>query len=60
MVVAAGVLAGAIAFRRRFGGRTERIDLYYEDGSIVSLPRGSPEGDQLLPLARDVLRVSRS
>jgi len=60
LVVAFGSLAGAIAYRRRFGGRRERLDLYYEDGSIVSLAGGSPEGDELLPLARDVLRAARS
>ena len=56
----AGLVAGAVAYRRRFGGRREGVDLYYEDGSIVSFASGSPEGDELLPLARDVLRAARS
>jgi hypothetical protein len=55
-----GLVAGAVAYRRRFGGRREGADLYYEDGSIVSLSGGSPQGDDLLPLARDVLRAARS
>ena len=53
-------MAGTIAFRRRFSKQRERVDLYYGDGSIVSLAGGSPEGDELLPLARDVLRAARS
>jgi hypothetical protein len=59
-VLAAGSLAGAVAYRRRFGGRRERVDLYYEDGAMVSLEGGSPDGERLLPLARDVLRAARS
>jgi len=55
-----GLVAGAVAYRRRFGGRREGADLYYGDGSIVSIAGGSPEGDELLPLARDVLRAARS
>jgi hypothetical protein len=56
----AGLVAGAVAYRRRFAGRREGVDLYYEDGSIVSLAGGSPGGDELLPLAQDVLRAARS
>jgi hypothetical protein len=53
-------LLGAVAYRRRFGGRKERVDLYYEDGSMVSLADKSPDGEQLLPLAREVLRAARA
>ena len=60
LMLALGSLAGAVLYRRRFGRRRERVDLYYEDGSIVSLAGGSPQGDGLLPLARDVLRAARS
>jgi hypothetical protein len=54
-----GVLAGA-AFIRRQSAQRERADLYYEDGSMLSLTNGSPGAERLLPLARDVLRKSRS
>ena len=54
-VLAVGSLAGAIVYRRRFARRAERVDLYYEDGSMVSLAEGSPDAARLLPLARDVL-----
>jgi hypothetical protein len=60
IVLAAGSLAGAVAYRRRFSGRRERVDLYYEDGAMVSLEGRSPEGERLLPLARDVLRAART
>jgi len=58
VLVAAGSLAGAIAYRRRFSRRRARVDLYYDDGSMVSLAEGSPDGDRLLPLARDILQAA--
>ena len=57
--VAGGMLAGA-AFIRRRTVRRERVDLYYDDGSMISLSRGSPDAERLLPLARDVLGAARS
>jgi hypothetical protein len=56
--VAGGMLAGA-AFIRRRSVRRERVDLYYDDGSMVSLSNGSPDAERLLPLAREILRKSR-
>jgi hypothetical protein len=56
--IAGGMLAGA-AFVRRRSARQERVDLYYEDGSMVSLSNGSPDAERLLPLAREILRRSR-
>ena len=56
--VASGVVIGA-AFVRRRSFRTERVDLYYDDGSMVSLSNGSAEAERLLPLAREILRNSR-
>ena len=56
--VAGGLLAGA-AFIRRRGVRQERVDLYYENGSMVSLTNGSPDGARLLPLAREILQRAR-
>jgi hypothetical protein len=57
--VVGGLLAGA-AFIRRQTAQRERADLYYEDGSMLSLTNGSPGAERLLPLARDVLRKSRT
>jgi hypothetical protein len=52
--------AGIVVYRRHFATRRERIDLYYEDGSLVSLDDGSDGAARLLPLAHDVLRAARS
>jgi hypothetical protein len=57
--LAGGLLAGA-AFIRRQSAQRERADLYYEDGSMLSLTNGSPGAERLLPLAREVLRKSRA
>jgi hypothetical protein len=59
-LVAVGTLVGAIVYRRRFARREERVDVYYEDGSMVSVGEGSAVFDRLLPLARDVLDAARS
>jgi len=60
----AGLLGFALAVasfvRRGAGRRRERVDLYYEDGSMISLPDGSPEFDQLLALGHDALRAARA
>jgi hypothetical protein len=55
-----GSLAGTIFFRRRAARRRERIDVYYEDGSMVSLADGSPEAATVLPLARRILDTTRT
>ena len=52
--------AGIVVYRRRFASRRERVDLYYEDGSLDSYEQGSDGADSLLPLAHDVLRAARS
>jgi hypothetical protein len=57
--VVGGMLAGA-AFIRRQGGRRERADLYFEDGSMLSLSNGSPGAERLIPLARDIIRQVRT
>ena len=56
-------LGGSIvgtAFWRRRAGRCERVDLYFEDGSTISLTDGSPEASTILPLARRILETARS
>lgn len=57
--LASGAFAGVVAYRRSFGRRRDRLDVYFDDGSMVSFAEGSPEADRLLPLARDVLAASR-
>jgi hypothetical protein len=56
---ASGALAGTLAYRYLFGGRGERLDVYFDDGSFVTFAAGGAEGDRLLPLARRVLVAAR-
>jgi hypothetical protein len=56
--VLAGMLLGAAFIRRRTGDR-EHADLYFEDGSMLSLTNGSPGAERLLPLARRMLGATR-
>jgi hypothetical protein len=53
-------LAVASFVRRGAVRRRERVDLYYDDGSMVSLQDGSPESERLLALGRDALRAART
>jgi hypothetical protein len=57
--VLGGLLAGA-AYLRRQTAQRERADLYFEDGSMLSLTNGSPGAERLLPLAREVIRTART
>jgi len=59
LLVALGALLGGIVYRRRFARRHERVDVYYEDGSMISVVEGSAAAERLLPLARDVLDAAR-
>jgi hypothetical protein len=56
LLLAAGSWAGSALYRRRSAVR-RRVDLYYGDGSIVSLPDGSPDAGPLLDLAREILHA---
>lgn len=50
-----GAVAGTAAYRRWFGRGSERLDLYFADGSFVTFGAGSSTAEQLLPLAAQVL-----
>jgi hypothetical protein len=54
-----GLFLGVAFIRRRTAG-AERADLYFEDGSMLSLSNGSPGADRLLPLAREIIGQSRT
>jgi len=59
LLLATGSLAGTVFYRRRAARRRERVDLYFEDGSMVSLTEGSPEASTILPLAHRILETAR-
>jgi hypothetical protein len=56
---ATGVVAGSVVLRRSFGKRRDRVEVYFEDGSMVSYVDGAPEAGSLLQSARDALRTVR-
>jgi hypothetical protein len=56
--IVGGMLAGA-AFMRRQGARRDHADLYFADGSMLSLTNGSPGAERLLPLARRMIGETR-
>jgi len=60
LVLVGVAFAGIVVYRRRLLTRRERVDLYYEDGSLTSLEEGSDGATRLLPLAHDALRAARS
>ena len=57
---ATGIFAGSVIFRRSFAKPRERVDIYFDDGSMVSYAEGSPEALVLLPPARAALEAARS
>ena len=46
-------------YRRAFGRPRDRVDVYFDDGSMVSFVDGAPEADTLLPVARNALARAR-
>lgn len=59
LALVAGALAGLQLFRRLSSThRRSRVDLYYDDGSLVSLSEA--EAAPLLEVARDALRATRA
>jgi hypothetical protein len=55
--VALASLAGIVYGRNR--RRRGHVDLYFEDGSMISLAGDSPEARLLFPHAADALRAVR-
>jgi hypothetical protein len=60
LVMAAGSGAGAVLLRRRATRRRERAELYFGDGSVVTVTAGSPGAERLLAHARELLRAARA
>ena len=60
VLLGAGSVIGTVLVRRRAARRRERVDLYFDDGSMISLIDSSPDAAQLLPLARRILGEARA
>ncbi|HEY7206609.1 MAG TPA: hypothetical protein VH416_00095 [Gaiellaceae bacterium] len=54
-----GVVVGTVLYRRGTQGRRERVDLYFDDGSMVSHGDGSTGAERLLPIAHSILVAAR-
>lgn len=55
LVALLALAGGALYFKRRKDARRERVHLYYDDGSMVTVERSRPEAERLLTLARQAL-----
>jgi hypothetical protein len=55
---ALGSAAGALFLRRRTRSR-DRVELYFDDGSLVTVGKGEPEAERLLSPARELLVAAR-
>jgi hypothetical protein len=52
VLAAATVAGGAVALRRRRNAVRLRVDLYFEDGSMLTLDPAAPEANALFATAR--------
>ncbi len=59
LCLGAGVTVAVLAAVRRLRGGKERVDLLYDDCSMVSLPDTHVDAQLLLPFGRDILHVAR-
>jgi hypothetical protein len=50
--------AGSVLMRRRQARHASRVDLYFDDGSMLSLADAAPEAQRVLPIAREVLSTA--
>ena len=54
---ASGLFAGSVLYRRTVARRRERVDVYFGDGSMVSLAKVD-EAEPLLRRARRILELA--
>jgi hypothetical protein len=57
MLLGAGSVAGTLLFRRRLARRRERVDVYFGDGTMVSVTR-IDEAAPFLRRAREILDLA--
>ena len=55
-----GVFVATFVYRRSAGRRRDRLDLYFDDGSMVSLGEGAAGAERLLPIARRIVEMARN
>ena len=55
LVLAGGSVAGSILVRRRAARRREHVDVYIQDGSMLSLSQDAPEAPRILSIARELV-----
>jgi hypothetical protein len=58
-LLAVGSAIAAVLFRRRAARAKERVELYFGDGTMVSLSEGSAGAERLLEHARELLGAAR-
>ena len=58
VTLAVGSAGSVLIFKRKRERNASRADLYFEDGSMLSLSQGAPEADRLLPLAAEALAAA--
>jgi hypothetical protein len=58
LALATGSVVGTVVFRRRHRQHQTRVDLYFEDGSMLSLADDTPEAAEIVTLANDVLATA--
>ncbi len=58
IAVAAGSVLGTVLVRRRRRLHQTSVDLYFGDGSMLSLADDAPESAAILPAAHAILAVS--
>jgi hypothetical protein len=58
VVVLAGAVGGLVARRRHAAAAPGRAEVWFDDGSMVSVPATSPAGARLVELADEVQRAA--
>lgn len=59
LVLTAGSAAAAFMIKRRQDRRRPYVGLYFEDGSMVSLPESAPQSGALIDLGNQALAAVR-
>lgn len=59
LVLTTASAGAAWLVRRRQGGRRTHVGLYFDDGSMVSLPEQSPQAGSLIDLGSEAVAMVR-